>query len=234
MEKIIAANLKMNFTYEEVKEYISKIDELIDDKRVIIFPGNIYIPYFINKKYSIGIQNVNEKEAGAYTGEVSAMQAKSMNIDYALIGHSERRIYYNENKINDKIKISLKNGLKVILCVGEKEEEKEYVEKVIHKQIIDALDNVKDFNNLIIAYEPIWAVGTNVMPTTDKIKHIIKYIKTILKNKYNIDIPILYGGSINEENINKINEIDDLSGVLVGSSSLIPEKLNKIKEVVLK
>src|SRR5574344_2130295 len=117
---IVIGNMKMNLTLDEIKDYIKKFKK---NDNVVICPTSIYIPYFLD--YNVGIQNVSDKVMGAYTGEVSSKQCQSMGIRYTIIGHSERRIYYNEidEFINEKIRVSLENGLKVILCIGEKDGE---------------------------------------------------------------------------------------------------------------
>lgn len=237
MGKIVAANLKMNMTLDETKDYITKLNGLFSDLRVILFPTSIYIPYFLNKNFSLGVQNISSYDKGAYTGELSPMQVKSVGVDYAIVGHSERRNLYNEtdNIINSKLKDGLKNDLKIILCIGETKEEKELnkTEEKLESQIINAFKDINDISNVIIAYEPIWSIGTSLVPTNEEIKKMVIFIKMVVKNIFDIDIPVLYGGSVNENNIKKINEINELSGVLVGGASLVPEKLNIIREVVL-
>lgn len=226
--KIVAANLKMNLNYEEIKNYVEKIDN-IDNKNIIFIPTNIYVPYFLNKGYSVGVQNCHYLDKGAYTGEVSPSQIKSMGVDYVLIGHSERRSYFKEDNelLNKKIKEALKNNLKVIYCVGETKEEKDLgkTKDVIKESLINGLKDIDE--EVIIAYEPVWAIGTNVIPTMDEIKETVDYIKSIYNYK------TLYGGSINDKNIEELNNISNVDGYLVGGSSLDIEKLNKIIEVVM-
>lgn len=238
MGKIVAANFKMNMTLDETKDYIIKLNELFSDSRVILFPTSIYIPYFLNNNFSLGVQNISSFNKGAYTGELSPMQVKSIGVEYAIVGHSERRCLYNETDsiINDKIKAGLKNNLKIILCIGETKEEKELnkTEEKLKSQIINAFKDIDNLSNIIIAYEPIWSIGTSLTPTSDEIRKMTIFIKMVVKSISNIDLPVLYGGSVNETNIAVINEIEQLSGVLVGGASLVPEKLNIIREVVLK
>lgn len=226
--KIVAANLKMNLNYEEIKNYVEKIDN-IDNKNIIFIPTNIYVPYFLNKGYSVGVQNCHYLDKGAYTGEVSPSQIKSMGVDYVLIGHSERRSYFKEDNelLNKKIKEALKNNLKVIYCVGETKGEKDLgkTKDVIRESLINGLKDINE--EVIIAYEPVWAIGTNVIPTMDEIKETVDYIKSIYNYK------TLYGGSINDKNIEELNNISNVDGYLVGGASLDIEKLNKIIEVVM-
>lgn len=242
MEKIVVANLKMNLNLEQIKLYINEIDGLINSNRVIICPSYIYIPYFLNKNYLVGTQNIASTEDGAYTGEVSASQVSSMNIPYTIVGHSERRSIFNETsvEVNKKVKLALSNNLKVILCIGETKEEKDngLTNSVLSLQLKESLLEI-DANlleNVIIAYEPVWSIGTGNIPTNEDIIEITNYIKSTVNNIYNnlVNIPVLYGGSVNEKNIFQLNEINEIDGVLVGGASLSSSKLNIIKEVVIK
>lgn len=239
MEKIVVANLKMNFTAIEINNYLESIKDKINTKNVIICPPNIYIPYFLRKKYSVGTQDAFNIDEGAYTGCVSAKQISSMGIKYTILGHSERREKFNETDkiVNSKVISALKSGLNVILCVGETKEELDSNETniVLKRQLEKSLKNVSldDTNKIMIAYEPIWSIGTGLVPTNKEIKTTIKYIKEVLKSIYNKDFKVLYGGSVTEKNIETINKIEEISGVLVGGASLDADKLNKIKEVVL-
>lgn len=241
MEKIVVANLKMNLTVIEISNYLEEIKDIINSKRVVICPTNIYLPYFLKKKYSVGIQNIAETEEGAYTGEVSASQVSSMGVKYAIVGHSERRQLYNETDtvVNKKVLLGIKNKLTIILCIGETKEEKDMLktDRILKRQIINALRDIdnKEIKNIIIAYEPIWSIGTGNVPMNKDISTITMFIKGIVNNIYHeeIDMPVLYGGSVNEKNIEELNKIEEISGVLVGGASLKPEKLEKIKEVII-
>lgn len=241
MEKIVVANLKMNLTVTQISNYLEEIKEVINSKKVVICPTSIYLPYFLKNRYSVGIQNIAVTEEGAFTGEVSASQVSSMGIKYAIVGHSERRQLFNETdtEINKKVLLGIKNNLTIILCIGETKEEKDMLktDKILKRQLINALrdiDNV-DIKNIIIAYEPIWSIGTGNVPENKEIITITKYIKGIVNNIYHeeIDIPVLYGGSVNEKNIEELNKINNISGVLVGGASLKADKLKKIKEVII-
>lgn len=242
MEKIVVANLKMNLNALQTSKYLEDISKILDTKRVIICPTSIYLPYFLKKKYDVGIQNIASTEDGAFTGEVSASQVASMGIKYSIVGHSERRTYFNEtdNIINKKVLIGIKNSLNIILCIGETKEEKDMLktDKILKRQIINALRDVelKNLKDIIIAYEPIWSIGTGLIPQNKDIRITTKYIKGIVNNLYHeeIDIPVLYGGSVNEKNIEELDLIEELAGVLVGGASLDAQKLKKIKEVTIK
>lgn len=239
MEKIVVANLKMNMTAIEVNNYLESLKDKINTKKVVICPPNIYIPYFLRKKYSVGTQDAFHINEGAYTGEVSAKQISSMGIKYTLLGHSERRQIFKETDIvvNKKVINALDNSLNVILCIGETKEERELfkTETILKRQLMNGLRNVSldKANQIIVAYEPIWSIGTGIVPTNKDIATTTKYIKGMLKKMFGTDIRVLYGGSVNEKNIETINKVEDISGVLVGGASLDADKLNKIKEVVL-
>ena len=227
MEKLIIGNLKNYMNFSETINYLKQIEDL---DNVIICPSNIYIPYFLNKKYKVGIQNILENDKTC-TGEISAKQAKSIGIDYTIVGHSERRINFNEtnNIVNSKIKEALKEKLYVILCIGEKLEEKDNAIQILENQIIECLKDI-ELDNIVIAYEPVWAIGTGIIPTLEEIEKITKNIKDIVKKIYNKEIKVLYGGSVNSSNIKEIIELTD--GVLIGKASTNAVEFLKIIEVV--
>ena len=233
-KKIVVANLKMSMTTSDVNMYLKKIKDL-DNKNVVICPTAIYIPYFLKQNFYVGIQNVYKEELGAYTGEVSPLQAYTMGIRYVILGHSERRNYFKETNdlINEKIKASLKNNLKVILCIGESKEEREMLrtKRVLKKQLLTCLDGV-DIKNVIIAYEPIWAIGTRVTPTNTEIENTISFIKDVVLELKHENIKVLYGGSVNEENIKQLNTISNIDGFLVGGASTKYDKFKIIIEEV--
>jgi len=227
MEKLIIGNLKNYMDFSETIQYLKQIENI---ENIIICPSNIYIPYFLNKKYKVGIQNISSN-AKTCTGEITAKQAKSLGINYTIVGHSERRNNFNETNdiVNSKIKEALKEKLNVILCIGEKLEEKDNAIELLEKQIIECLKDI-ELDNIVIAYEPVWAIGTGMTPTLDDIDIIIKNIKNIVRKTYNKEIKVLYGGSVNSDNIVNIIELTD--GVLIGKASTNAVELLKIIEVV--
>jgi len=237
VKKIIALNLKMNLNYEEALNYVETLsNEKLDKHGIVVLPSYIYLDMFRKLEYNLGAQNVYFEDKGAYTGEISPSQLKTLGISYALIGHSERRIHFNEDNelINKKIKGSLRNNLNIILCVGETEEEKDLNKTsfVLEQQLIADLNNIENSNNIIIAYEPVWAIGSGKVPKNEEIEESIKFIKSIVNRKYNIEPKVLYGGSVNKENINTILKINNVDGVLVGSASVDPKYLiSMIKSV---
>ncbi|MCI5701804.1 MAG: triose-phosphate isomerase [Erysipelotrichaceae bacterium] len=220
--KIIAANFKMNLTKKEIDNYLKEIDNK-KINNVIFFPSNLYIPYF--SKYNIGSQDISFKEIGSITGDTSIKQYLDFNIKYVLIGHSERRKYFNDSKyISDKVNLALKNNIIPIICVGETEEEynNNLTKKVLKDELDEALENnITLLNNeIIIAYEPIFSIGTNKVLDIKEIENIITYIKSYLKNTYLLDIKVLYGGSVNLNNIGNLEKISNLDGYLIGNASL--------------
>lgn len=237
INKYVIANLKMNMDTKKVSDYLRVINEKMFVSNVVICPTSIYIPYFLNHSYDVGIQNIYCENEGPYTGEISPLQASSLGIRYAIVGHSDRRFMGENNQlINKKIHRALENKLKVIFCIGETLEQREMLktDKILKQQIISGLRglNKKQLQNVLIAYEPVWAVGTNELPTNREIKDCIEFIRDVCKT--NLDsIPfILYGGSINEKNIIELNKIDNVDGFLIGNSSCDATKLVKIIEII--
>lgn len=233
---LVVANLKFNMLVTDVAIYLDKINTL-ENKNLVICPTSIYTPYFLKKKYKVGLQNIYFESDGHYTGEISPLQASKMGVEFAIVGHSDRRIYFGEDDIdiNKKVLECLKNNLKVILCIGETNEEKDMLKtsKVLKRQIMYALRNVEDFKNIYIAYEPVWSIGTNVIPETKDLASAVDFIRnTIYKNFNTTDIKVLYGGSVNEENIKELKEIKNLDGFLVGKSSCDADKLIKILDIL--
>ena len=231
MDKLIVTNFKMNLSKEEVLEY-KKIVENSDIKNLIISPSNIYLDLMSSNKYDLCAQNGYYEDFGTHTGEVSFKQLKSLGVKYSLIGHSETRNMSNED-IPLKLKSCINNGIVPILCVGndinEKDTSKLFCILDKEPKILSGLK----INDIIIAYEPTWAIGTGVTPSLENIKSVHTYIKNVLSKVYNIKCKVIYGGSVNMSNIKEICSIEEVDGVLIGSSSLNPNNLlkmyNKIK-----
>ncbi|MBQ9071651.1 MAG: triose-phosphate isomerase [Bacilli bacterium] len=234
--KLIVGNIKMNMKFGEIYNYLNYFKD-IKSKNVVICPSYIYIPYFLNYGFDVGSQNVCSSEDGGYTGEISAKQLSSIGVNYTIVGHSERRIKLKESNldINKKIKSSLKANLKVILCIGETKEELDLLKKdiVLKRQIRDALINIDDISDIIIAYEPVWSIGTNKIPQKQEIISTITYIKSLVYKMYKKDIKVLYGGSINEKNINDLKSVKEIDGFLIGSASINPIQFTQIINKVL-
>ena len=234
----------MNMLPNEAIEYITALDPLVKDSKndVIICAPYTDLFYTIltaqGTNIHVGAQNVFYKETGAYTGEVSPKMLKCINVEYVIIGHSERRQYFNETDeiVNLKLKASLNEGLKPIVCVGETLEQREVgeTEKVITDQIEKALKDLtpEEVRNTIVAYEPIWAIGTGKTATAEDANTSIKQIRNKIKDLYGESISeeviILYGGSVKPENAKELFTMSDIDGGLVGGASLKADTFSKI------
>ena len=187
-------------------------------------------------KISIGAQNCHEAEySGPFTGSVSPHMIASLGVKYIIIGHSENRsIGESNSSINKKIISSFKQKLKVIFCIGEtlKEKKKNRTNYVLKKQILEGLKNVKKINNILFAYEPVWAIGTGIIPKTKDLQFQIKMLKNFLSIKFKHKKPVLlYGGSVNQKNINSLKQINEIDGFLVGGAS---QNSNKFIDIIKK
>lgn len=235
--RIVVGNLKMKMFKKDIAEYINIIDKYAFGKNIVICPTSLYIPFFDNKSYSIGMQNICHQNIGNFTGEIAANQAISMGVKYVIIGHSERRNNFNETDeiINQKVIEAINSGLNVILCIGETYDDKinHNTFEVLNKQLIKALKGVPEskLDTILVAYEPVWAIGTNVTASTLEIQSIIEYIKSLSTDFRHLKF--LYGGSVNESNIYSLIEVKDLDGFLIGDVATDPHKFAKIIEVVV-
>jgi len=178
----------------------------------------------LKKSYiDVGAQNCHENEAyGAFTGSVNSKMLKSVGAKYVIIGHSENRQVGETNKlINNKIKSALKSGLKVIFCIGEtlQEKRKKITKKVLNSQMKLGLNKIQNNKNILIAYEPVWSIGTGLIPKSEELYETINFIKKRMKN-----YKVLYGGSVNPKNINSLNLINNIDGYMIGGASQDPKK----------
>ena len=242
--KVIAGNWKMNMLPNEALEYIAALDPLVKESKNDVIICVPYTDLFYSllavqgTNIHVGAQNVFYKETGAYTGEVSPKMLKCINVEYVIIGHSERRQYFNETDetVNLKLKASLNEELKPIVCVGETLEQREAgeTEKVITDQIEKALKDLtpEEVRNTIVAYEPIWAIGTGKTATAEDANTSIKQIRNKIKDLYGENISeeviILYGGSVKPENAKELFSMSDIDGGLVGGASLKADTFSKI------
>ena len=242
--KVIAGNWKMNMLPGEAIEMINELTPLVKDTKNEVILCVPYTDLFYalltaqNTNIKIGAQNMHFEESGAYTGEVSGKMLKSINVEYVIIGHSERREYFNETDetVNKKIKAAFKYGLKPIVCVGETLEQREAGKAVdvITKQTELALEglNNEQVENTIIAYEPIWAIGTGKTATSEDANNAIKEIRNKISEIYGEEtaskVIIQYGGSVKSSNAKELFNMSDIDGGLVGGSSLKAEEFSKI------
>ena len=226
-----AANWKMNKTPEECEAFLKNLKLETKDCGVIIFPQNFSIPKcaeILNDKKNIiwGSQNCYFENEGAFTGENSPKLLKQMGAKSVLVGHSERRIIFDEDNvmIAKKMKACCDMGLMPVLCVGENKNED--TKKVLKEQITTALSEIQN-HKIIIAYEPVWAIGTGNNIEPSKLTQIASFIKKIVKPS--IDMKLLYGGSVKEENARQYASISNLDGFLVGGASL---KLDRFMQIL--
>ncbi|MEE4116826.1 MAG: triose-phosphate isomerase [Marinilabiliaceae bacterium] len=238
-KKIVAGNWKMNLTLEEGIDLAKSLNTKLSDNKppdvdvIICTPfTHIYpLTQLIDKTLlHTGAQNCSDKESGAYTGEISAAMIKSAGAAYVIIGHSERRAYFKENNelLNAKVKSALGKELKVIFCIGESLEQRQSAK---HFDVVkDQLENgifdldVKDFSDVIIAYEPVWAIGTGVTASSDQAQEMHAYIRSLIAANYDKQLAdnttILYGGSCNAGNAAELFSMKDVDGGLIGGASL--------------
>ncbi|MBE6147269.1 MAG: triose-phosphate isomerase [Firmicutes bacterium] len=230
--KWIISNHKMNLSLEEIGRYVHELKTIKSNHQLVFCPSYLYIPYFPKDNYEVGAQNVSSQDNGALTGEVSAKQLKSMGVKYAIIGHSERRnkMFETDEVIREKLVQLLNNQICPILCIGEKEDELENKTEVLKRQIENAFLKVYELSNIIIAYEPVWAIGTGKVPTNEDIEKTVSFIKDFIKENYHIELPVLYGGSVSPSNIEELNQVNNIDGYLIGGTSLDLDKLKIVIE----
>ena len=209
-----------------VMKFLKKFKKKKYSKIIYCPPNTLIRPMSKKVKNSsivVGAQNCHESEKyGSFTGFVNSKMLKDVGAKYVIIGHSENRQRGESNKkINNKIKSALKSGLKVIFCIGEtsQEKRKKKTYQVLNNQIKTGLDKVKNKKNIIIAYEPVWSIGTGLIPKSKDLYDVINFIKK--KYKYN---KVLYGGSVNPKNINELKSINNIDGFLIGGASQDPKK----------
>ena len=242
--KVIAGNWKMNMLPNEAIDYIQAFEPLVKDADAEVILCVPYTDLFYclmnaqGTNIKIGAQNMHFAETGAYTGEVSGKMLKSIGVEYVIIGHSERREYFAETDetVNKKLKSAFENELKPILCVGEKLEQREagITDEIITKQTELALEGLtkEQVKNTIIAYEPIWAIGTGKTATSEDANNSIIAIRNKIKELYGAEVSeeviIQYGGSVKSSNAKELFSTSDIDGGLVGGASLKPEEFSKI------
>ena len=237
-KNIIAGNWKMNKTLQEGLELAKGIEAALKGKElntgVVLGAPFIHLASLAavvdTKRIAISAQNAADKESGAYTGEVSPAQIKSTGAEYVILGHSERRAYYGETYeiLKEKVRLALKNELKPIFCIGEVKEEREAntQNEVVKAQLEGSVFNLtaEEFSQLVIAYEPVWAIGTGLTATPEQAQEMHAYIRSLIAGKYGKTVAdnttILYGGSCNAQNAKGLFENPDIDGGLIGGASL--------------
>ncbi|MBI3500804.1 MAG: triose-phosphate isomerase [Bacteroidetes bacterium] len=246
-KKIVAGNWKMNKTHDEGRDFIVELFELIEQEEILLedsgkkLPEIVIAPPFILLSDAGGLvqawegkiaaQNCSAENNGAFTGEVSAAMLKSINVDYVIIGHSERRNIFGETNqiVAKKIDSALENNLSVICCIGETLSERESGKEfqTITHQIEECLFHLSNehIKNIVIAYEPVWAIGTGKNATPEQAQEMHNYIRSVISGKFGKEISenisILYGGSCNPQNAKSIFSQPDVDGGLIGGASLI-------------
>lgn len=234
-EKLICGNWKMNQSCAEIKSFFAEMTKHKGayKAQAWVAPQFIHIPLVQELARPLGIkvgaQNSAYKDSGAFTGEVSPLSLKDMNVDFTIIGHSERRTIYKEDDkvLNEKTQLALKNNLTVIFCVGETLEEREAgkTEAVVERQTLEGLKNIPEEKraDVVIAYEPVWAIGTGKNATPEQAEEVHAFIRNKLLSRvgFNADKTlILYGGSVKPSNIAELINQKNIDGALVGGASL--------------
>ncbi len=243
---LIAGNWKMNNDVEQsvkLVESLKLMSEKFDSNaEVLICPAftSLYAVKEVLRDSDIktGAQNMHFEDKGAYTGEVSPLMLKNIGVDYVIIGHSERRQYFNETDetVNKKLKSALKHNISPILCVGEtlREREEKKEKETVRNQIVKALENIQlsDAEKIVVAYEPIWAIGTGINATSTQANEMTSFIRMCISEIYNKQLSdkiiIQYGGSVNGDNAAEILSQSDIDGALVGGASLKADEFLKI------
>ena len=244
IKPIVAGNWKMHKTPIEGNSFINSV---VDNLSEVENANIVFCPPFtglsnlnIKPPFYLGAQNCYYKDSGAFTGEISLDMLLECGVNYIIVGHSERRHIFNEDNelISKKIKKIITAGINPILCIGETLDDRNNgnAYEVIEKQLEFGLERIKSISNIVIAYEPVWAIGTGLTASIEKINDMHSYIRMILNklfNKINIEkIPILYGGSVNSKNADEIISIKSVNGFLIGGASLDVVKFIDIVNIV--
>ena len=232
-KKIVAGNWKMNMTIDESNQLINELKQVSKNNvEIKIAPSftNLYYTISLLKNSGIEViaQNVHSEKRGAYTGEISTEMLKSIGVNTVIIGHSERRKYFNETDtiLSKKVKAAVENSLNVIFCIGEELSERESGNHfdVIKNQLTIALIDLNNIKNIVIAYEPVWAIGTGITANNHQIQEMHEFIRELIDKKFGNEIAdnirILYGGSVKPNNAKEIFSLNDVDGGLIGGASL--------------
>ena len=245
-KNIVAGNWKMNLNREEGIKLVEEVISLVssdNNVEVVFSPPFLYL-HKVNKMCAndnllqTASQNISHNESGAFTGEVSAQMVNSLNVKYTILGHSERREYFNETNIElkQKVDLSLKNNLEIIFCCGESLNQREsgvhfdWIKQQLTESVFHLTE--KEFEKVVIAYEPIWAIGTGITASSDQAEEIHQFVRNVIAEKYNENIAentsILYGGSCNPTNAKELFSKKNIDGGLIGGASLNAENFTRI------
>ena len=241
-KKIVAGNWKMNLDNHQAVELFRSLNknQQIKDVEIIIAPASIYLSLFSQENLVIKLagQNVSSHQNGAFTGEVSSSMLSSLDVDYCIVGHSERRAYQKESNqlVFEKTKALIKNGVRPIFCCGELLQERKLNKayEVVSTQLSLVLNQFtkEEMLNMVIAYEPVWAIGTGLTASAQDAQQMHQHIRSLIEDKFgsNVseEISILYGGSCKPENASELFSQKDIDGGLIGGASLDAESFIKI------
>lgn len=234
-KKIVAGNWKMNLDKAEANHLINDLKgKHVEGVSLAVFAPALHIDACSQLEgFGVGVQNIYKEQKGAYTGEISASQAKSYGCQGTLIGHSERRSIFGESNalLKDKVNAALAEGLHVMFCIGETLEQREagQAEQIVEQQLNESVFHLtaEEFKNIHLAYEPVWAIGTGVAATPEQAQDIHAHIRSLVNNKYGEELAnetsILYGGSVKPANAKEIFSKADIDGGLIGGASLKAE-----------
>ncbi len=241
-QKIVAGNWKMNLSSNEAKELMSNLNEksFPSDVRTIVFPSSIYVDSIAStaKNTEVGVQNFSENDNGAFTGEVSIEQLRSVNVNIGLIGHSERRAYFKEGheQLKNKVDHAIKNEFNFIFCCGEPLAIRENGDELtfVRLQLNESLFHLikEQMMNKVIAYEPVWAIGTGKTASSDQAEEMHRNIRSWIEEKYDLEtaesVSILYGGSCKPSNAKELFACKNVDGGLIGGAALKADDFNAL------
>ena len=247
--KIVAGNWKMNKNAEETEDLLNELIDKIPhdiDAQVIVAPTFVNLASAVDHleftNITVAAQNMHQNENGAYTGEISADMLKSIGVDTVILGHSERRSYFHETDalLAYKVNTALAHNMKVIFCFGEELKDRQSNQhfNVVENQLRDGLFHIKndDWNNIILAYEPVWAIGTGETASPEQAQEMHEFIRNTVRQRYESiadDVSILYGGSVKPDNAREIFSKPDVDGGLIGGAALKADDFTAIVQAIL-
>jgi triosephosphate isomerase (TIM) len=243
-QTVIAGNWKMYKTSATAKSYVDKLVPLVADAKPLVYLSVAFplIPFLSQAAQGtnivIGAQNMHDAEEGAFTGEVSSAMLNDAGAEFVILGHSERRHVFGETSlfVNQKVHRAIKEGLQPMVCIGETQQQREQglTEKIVKEQLLESLDGItaNQLETVIIAYEPVWAIGTGLTATPEQAQISHAFCRDVIRSAWGFEaadvLPILYGGSVKPDNVRHIMEQEDVDGVLVGGASLEADSFAQI------